>query len=60
MAEQPPVMVVTEACGSAHHWVREKIKLGHEVKFIAPHYVKPFVKICSGEHIFTNRKVARM
>lgn len=37
-------MVVMEACGSAHHWAREMIKLGHEVKLIAPHYVKPFVK----------------
>ena len=44
MAEQPPAMVVMEACGSAHHWAREMIKLGHEVKLIAPHYVKPFVK----------------
>jgi transposase len=44
MAEQPPAMVVMEACGSAHHWAREMIKFGHEVKLIAPHYVKPFVK----------------
>lgn len=44
MAEQPPALVVMEACGSAHHWAREMIKLGHEVKLIAPHYVKPFVK----------------
>ena len=44
MAEQPPAIVVMEACGSAHYWAREMIKLGHEVKLIAPHYVKPFVK----------------
>lgn len=44
MAEQPPAMVVMEACGSAHYWAREMIRLGHEVKLIAPHYVKPFVK----------------
>lgn len=44
MAEQPPAVVVMEACGSAHYWAREMIKLGHEVKLIAPHYVKPFVK----------------
>ncbi|MGY4566956.1 transposase [Bradyrhizobium sp. USDA 3256] len=33
-----------EACGSAHYWAREMVKLGHEVKLIAPQYVKPFVK----------------
>lgn len=44
MAELPPAMVVMEACGSAHYWAREMIKLGHEVKLIARHYVKPFVK----------------
>lgn len=44
MAQQPPAVVVMEACGSAHYWAREMIKLGHEVKLIAPQYVKPFVK----------------
>jgi transposase len=44
MAEQPPAIVVMEACGSAHYWAREMISLGHEVKLIAPQYVKPFVK----------------
>jgi len=33
-----------EACGSAHDWARELIKLGHEVKLMAPLYVKPYVK----------------
>ena len=44
MAEQPSAVVVMEACGGAHHWAREMIKFGHEVKLIAPQYVKPFVK----------------
>ena len=44
MSEQGPAEVVMEACGSAHYWAREMIKLGHEVKLIAPQYVKPFVK----------------
>src|SRR3546814_13051827 len=43
MAEQPPAMDVMEACGSAHYWAREMTKLGHEVKLIAPRYVKHFV-----------------
>lgn len=33
-----------EACGGAHHWAREIGRLGHDVKLIAPAYVKPFVK----------------
>jgi transposase len=28
MADQPPAVVVMEACGSAHHWAREMIRLG--------------------------------
>ncbi len=44
MSDQPPAMVVMEACGSASYWAREMIKLGHEVRLIAPQYVRPFVK----------------
>ncbi|PVB59483.1 IS110 family transposase [Labrenzia sp. 011] len=44
MADQVPAMVVMEACGSAHYWAREMAKLGHEVRLIAPQYVRPFVK----------------
>ena len=44
MADQAPALVAMEACGSAHHWARELVKLGHEVKLIAPQYVRPFVK----------------
>ena len=44
MAQHEPSMVIFEACGSAHHWAREMEALGHEVKLIAPQYVRPFVK----------------
>ena len=44
MADQSPCVVVFEACGSASYWAREMAALGHEVKLIAPQYVKPFVK----------------
>lgn len=44
MSGQPPAVVVMEACGSASYWSRELIKLGHEVRLIAPQYVRPFVK----------------
>ncbi len=33
-----------EASGSAHHWARELRLLGHEVRLMPPHYVKPYVK----------------
>ncbi len=44
MASQPLALVVMEACGSAHYWARELMNAGHEVKLIAPQYVRPFVK----------------
>jgi transposase len=44
MAQQPPCRVAMEACASAHHWAREMFRHGHEVRLIAPHYVKPFLK----------------
>ncbi len=44
MAQQAPCLVIFEACGGAHYWAREMESLGHEVKLIAPQYVRPFVK----------------
>ena len=43
-AAQPSCTVALEACGGAHHWARQLIQLGHEVRLIPPAYVKPFVK----------------
>ena len=39
-----PAIVVMEACGGAHYWAETLSEMGHEVKLIAPQYVKPFVK----------------
>jgi len=44
LASLEPCVVAMEACGSAHYWGREIARLGHEVRLIAPAYVKPFVK----------------
>ena len=44
MSEQAPCRVAMEACGGAHYWSREMKQAGHEVRLIAPRYVKPFVK----------------
>lgn len=37
-------LVIMEACGSAHYWGRLFQSYGHQVKLIAPQFVKPFVK----------------
>ena len=43
-AKQAPCLVGMEACAAAHHWARELKALGHDVRLIAPAYVKPFRK----------------
>ncbi len=44
LAQHPRCVVAMEACGSAHHFGRPIRDPGHEVRLIAPSYVKPFVK----------------
>jgi transposase len=44
MAQQEPSLVIFEACGGANYWAREMESLDHEVRLIAPQYVRPFVK----------------
>ena len=43
-AKLPASLVGLEACASAHHWARSIAALGHEVRLIAPSYVKPYVQ----------------
>jgi transposase len=43
-AKLPRCVVAMEACAGSHHWGRVIGELGHEVRLIAPAYVKPFVK----------------
>ena len=43
-AELPRCLVGMEACASAHHWARELMANGHEVRLMPPAYVKPYVK----------------
>jgi hypothetical protein len=43
-AQLPECLVGMEACGSAHHWARELIKLGHDARTMPPAYVKPYVR----------------
>jgi transposase len=44
IAQLPACTIGMEACGSAHHWARTFRAYGHEVRLIAPQFVKPFVK----------------
>lgn len=44
MAKLSPCLIAMEACGGANYWAREFIALGHQVKLIAPQYVKAYVK----------------
>lgn len=39
-----PCLVGIEACASAHHWGRQLMAIGHEVRLMPPAYVKPYVK----------------
>jgi transposase len=43
-AKLPSCLVGIEACGTSHHWARQLIKLGHEVRLMPPALVKPYVK----------------
>jgi transposase len=43
-ARRERCVVAMEACGSAHYWGRELSKLGHEVRLLAPKFVRAFVK----------------
>ena len=40
----PPSVIGLEACGSAHHWARELVKLGHDARLMPPNYVKAYVR----------------
>lgn len=44
MTQLPPCLVGMEACGSAHYWARALRALGHEVRLMAPQFVRPYAK----------------
>jgi transposase len=43
-SQLPACVVGMEACSGAHHWARKLLQMGHQVRLIAPQYVKPYVK----------------
>lgn len=44
MVNLPKCLVGMEACGGAHYWARELIKLGFDIKLMSPLKVKKFVE----------------
>jgi transposase len=43
-ANLPPCVIGMEACGSAHFWARKLSGFGHNVRLMAPQFVKAYVK----------------
>src|SRR3546814_14086486 len=43
-AKLPRCLVGIEACSYSHHWAREVIALGHDVRLMPAQYAKPYVK----------------
>ncbi len=39
-----PCLIGIEACGGAHFWAREISRLGHQVRIMSPHFVRPYLK----------------
>lgn len=44
IARLPKCLIAMEACSGSSYWAREFRGMGHEVRLIAPQFVKPFVK----------------
>lgn len=41
-ANRTPCLIGMEACGGAHHWARQLIAMGHQIKLMRGEYVKAF------------------
>ncbi len=46
-----PCLVGMEACCGAHHLARELTMLGHDVRLMAPQFVKPFLKSNKNDYL---------
>ncbi|MFK0569860.1 transposase [Endozoicomonas sp.] len=44
IANLPQCLIAIEACGGSHYLCRKFTELGHDVRIIAPQFVKPYVK----------------
>ena len=50
-AKLPACIVAMEACCGAHHLARELAVLGHDVRLMAPRFVKPFLKSNKNDYL---------
>lgn len=50
LAQLEPLLVVMEACGSAHYWAREILALGHTVWLLPPQHVRPYRQGQKNDH----------
>lgn len=41
-SDHSPCLIDMEACGGAHHWARQLIQMGHQVKLLPANFVKAF------------------
>jgi len=44
IANLPQCVIGIEACGGSHYWCRKLTELEHDVRIMAPQFVKPYVK----------------
>lgn len=44
MSQSEPCLVGMEACPTSNYWAREIEKFGHQVRLMAPRFVRPYVK----------------
>src|ERR1700733_11339020 len=44
VANLQPCLIGIEACTGSHHWARTFKQMDHEVKIMAPQFVKPYVR----------------
>ena len=44
LEQQPESTVLLEACGTSHHWGRRFLRMGHDVRLLPPHLVRPYVQ----------------
>jgi transposase len=44
LEQQPESTVLLEACATSHHWGRRFLRMGHDVRLLPPHLVRPYVQ----------------
>ena len=50
LSQLEPLLVVMEACGSAHHWARQIVELGHTVWLLPPQHVRAYRQGQKNDH----------